>query len=418
MGELQSALDSLAAEELHGMVAPRLLDRAAELVRARNRIDAELARTVRVADCVQAPEHDGLKTMRSWLRGHARLSPAAAAQVVRHGRVLEQLPAVAAGCADGIITADQLAVVSTVVTPENLAAAAEQGVDLAEVDVVLADTAATRQHVHLGRVVHHYLSRLDPDGTEPDPTEGRSLTLAKHSDGTLSIRGELDAVGGEKVQAMLESFLQADRPAGDLRSRAQQLGDALVQAADVALASGGVPVLRTVKPHVVVMIDVDHLMDPTIGPGAATTGFGAVISAARARWLACDGNVSRVVMGPDGHVLDYGRSKRIVPPALRRAVEVQDRHCVFAGCAAPTHWCDVSLPRFGGHRHSGAVATGGVSSWAGCTRRSSGIRSLRCTGEMAGPSVRSRRSSGCRPRRWPSGCARQRRARRRRGALR
>jgi hypothetical protein len=341
VGELQSALDSLAAEDLHALVAPALLDRTAELVRARNRIDAELARTVRVADCVQAPEHDGLKTMRSWLRGHARLSPAAAAQVVRNGRVLEQLPAVASGCSEGVITAEQVTVIAPVVAAENVAAAAEQGVDLAEVDAVLAGTAAARQHRHLGQVVHHYLARLDPDGAEPDPTGGRSLTLARHSDGWLTGHFELDPVGGEKVQAMLESFVQADRPAGDLRCRAQQLGDALVQAADVALAAGGLPILRSVKPHVVVLIDVDDLADPATGPGAAETGFGARISAARARWLACDGTVSRVVMGPDGQVLDYGRSRRIVPPPLRRAVEVQDRHCVFAGCEAPSHWADV-----------------------------------------------------------------------------
>jgi hypothetical protein len=341
MGELQSALDALAAQDLHALVAPQLLDRTAELVRARNRIDAELARTVRAADLTQAPEHDGQKTMRSWLRGHARLSPAAAAQVVRHGRVLEQLPAVAAGCSDGVITAEQVAVVAKVATPERVAAASEQGIDLAEVDAVLAEIAATRQYAQLGRVVHHYLSRLDPDGVEPDPTEGRSLTLAKHADGTLSIRGQLDAVGGEKVQAALESFVQADRPKGDLRTRAQQLGDALVQLADNALASGSLPILRTVKPHVAVRIDLDDLADPATGPGAATTGFGAIISAARARWLACDATISRVVMGPDGHVLDYGRTKRIVPPPLRRAVELRDRHCVFAGCQAPTHWCDV-----------------------------------------------------------------------------
>ena len=24
-----------------------------------------------------------------------------------------------------------------------------------------------------------------------------------------------------------------------------------------------------------------------------------------------------------------------------RKCEVQERHCVFAGCEAPTHWCDV-----------------------------------------------------------------------------
>jgi hypothetical protein len=38
---------------------------------------------------------------------------------------------------------------------------------------------------------------LDPDGTEPDPTEGRSLTIATHADGSVSGRFELDAVGGE-----------------------------------------------------------------------------------------------------------------------------------------------------------------------------------------------------------------------------
>jgi len=76
VGERQSALDALAAEDLHVLPAAVQLARTAELVRARNRIDAELARTVRIADLTQAPEHDGLTTMRSWLRGHARL-PAA-----------------------------------------------------------------------------------------------------------------------------------------------------------------------------------------------------------------------------------------------------------------------------------------------------------------------------------------------------
>lgn len=341
MGQLGSALDALASEDLFDIPGAGLLARTAELVRARNRIDAELARTVRRAELAQAPEHDGLPSMASWLRGHARLSPAAAGQIVRNGRLLEQLPAVAAGCAAGVITGEQVSVLAPVVRPENLTAAAEQGVDVAEVDSVLAQTAATRQHVQLGRVVHHYLSRLDPDGAEPDPTQSRSLTLSKHSDGSLSIRGELDPVGGEKVQSVLESFVQADRPAGDTRTRAQQLGDALVQWADVTLAAGQTPILRTVKPHVVAMIHVEDLADPTTVPDAAPLGFGAVISAARARWLACDGNLSRIVMGPEGQVLDHGRGKRIVPAGLRRAVEVRDRHCVFAACGAPTHWCDV-----------------------------------------------------------------------------
>ncbi len=99
--------------------------------------------------------------------------------------------------------------------------------------------------------------------------------------------------------------------------------------------------LRTVKPHVVVTIALEDLLDPATRPGAATTGFGATLSAARTRWLACDATVTRMVLDPDGLPLDVGRDKRVVPPHIRRAVEHRDRHCVFAGCAAPSHWCDV-----------------------------------------------------------------------------
>src|SRR5829696_777365 len=140
---------------------------------------------------------------------------------------------------------------------------------------------------------------------------------------------------------MLEAHVQADRPAGDTRNRAQQLGDAFVQSADILLASGKAPILRTVKPQVIVTIPLADLVDPSTGPGAGTTGFGAEISAARARWLACDGNVTRIVVGPEGQPLELGRSHRVVPPHLRRAVEHRDKHCVFAGCDAPAYWCDV-----------------------------------------------------------------------------
>src|SRR5688572_33088824 len=137
LADLASALGRLAAEDTKSMFGPQVLDRTARLIRAQNRLAAQVTRAVREGELTQASEHDGLKTMQSWLRGHARLSPSAAAQVVRTGRVLEQLPAVATGCADGLITAEQVAVVAPVVTPQNLAAA-EQGGDLAAVDTVLA----------------------------------------------------------------------------------------------------------------------------------------------------------------------------------------------------------------------------------------------------------------------------------------
>jgi hypothetical protein len=340
VGELEAALDALAADDLDALSAPHYLDRTRMLVQARNRIDAELARTTRRAELAQAPEYDGKASMASWLRGHCRLSAAEAARVVRNGRTLEQLPAVAAAYRAGQVSAEQVAVIAPVVRPENLAAAAAQGIELPEVDAVLADVAASRPHDELRQVVNHYLARLDPDGDEPDPTEGRRLVLVKHADGSVTGRFDLDAVGGEKVQAALESIVQAHRPAGDDRSRAQRQGDALVQLADNALASGNLPFLRRVKPHVGVVIGLDEFADPHTGPAAARTSFGARISAARARWLACDGQISRIVIGPEGQPLDLGRTTRSFPPHLRRGLDVRDQGCVFTGCDAPSHWCD------------------------------------------------------------------------------
>ena len=341
LSRLAAALDDLTTDELQGQVGPQLLDRLRGLLVAQDRLAAEVARAVRQCELAQAPEHDGLVSMQSWLRGHGRLSAAVAAKVVQSGRVLAQLPGVAAACAAGAVPAEQVAVIAPVVEPEHLAAAAEQQIDLAAVDATLAGVAATRPYAELAQVVRHYVGRLDPDGPEPDPTDGRSFRLMRQPDGGFRGYLELDATGGEKVQTVLESHLQAGRCAGDTRSRDQQAGDALVQWADNSLASGQPPILRTVKPHVAVRIDLPDLLDPQVGPGAARTGLGDVISAARARWIACDATIGRIVLGPAGEVLDLGRRHRVVNGALRTVIEARDGGCVFAGCDAPAWWCDV-----------------------------------------------------------------------------
>ena len=95
MRSITAALDKLAAEDLTGLPGPVALDELRELLPLVNRLNAEIARTVRRCEVSGASEHDGAKTMAAWLRGHARLSPSAAAQLVRVGRALEALPAVA-----------------------------------------------------------------------------------------------------------------------------------------------------------------------------------------------------------------------------------------------------------------------------------------------------------------------------------
>jgi hypothetical protein len=332
---------STDTDELDGLSDGELLEHVKDLVARQNRIAARLTSAVRAAENRQSAEHDGLKSMRSWLRTHTRVSDRAAKQVIETGRALESLPATDAAFAAGTIGAEQVAAIAPITSPKRLEQAATLGVDVAAVEAELVGIAGRLSVQRLRAAVHFYTERLDPDGIEPDPTEGRQLSMARLLDGRWRGTFELDQIGGEKLAAALEAISAASRCRGDNRTASQARGDALVQLADLHLASGHLPMLRTVKPHVIVTISGEDLTDPATNPGAARTGMNGRISAATARWLACDARISRMLLDADGLPLDVGREERVVPPHIRRAVVERDRHCVFTGCEAPHWWCDV-----------------------------------------------------------------------------
>ena len=144
MDALIEALDTLAAERLDGAFGPALLERLGPLLTAANRLAAEVARTVRQCELTGAAEHDGLKTMVGWLRGHGHLAETEAARLVATGRALEHLPAVAAGFAEGMITAGQVGLIARIAEPERRSAAADRDIDLTAIDEALKLAAATQ----------------------------------------------------------------------------------------------------------------------------------------------------------------------------------------------------------------------------------------------------------------------------------
>ena len=85
----------------------------------------------------------------------------------------------------------------------------------------------------------------------------------------------------------------------------------------------------------------EPVMDLLAVPGAAgITENGTVLGAADLRRIACDTQVIPVVMGAPSEVLDVGRAKRTITPAIRRALIARDQGCVWPGCErAPVH-CD------------------------------------------------------------------------------
>ena len=113
-------------------------------------------------------------------------------------------------------------------------------------------------------------------------------------------------------------------------------------------------------PHVTVTVDLAGL---EAGLGADLTMPGSdvdvVLAAESVRRILCDCDLTNVVVRPttlpqpgDGRhsvadllieasreVLYVGRTQRVVPPRLRRALEARDRHCRFPGCQAHVRRC-------------------------------------------------------------------------------
>jgi hypothetical protein len=331
LAALEAALDAVAAEGSPFDDAGRL-ERVRRLTAAANRITALQAHAVRDAEVHQAAEHDGLKTMKSWLRTHARLSGAAITGLIKQGRAMAHLPAVEAAFLTGRLTPDQVDTIAVIIAPEHLGRAIAQQIDLAAIEHALIDVATSQPYAKLCTAVGHYLNRLDPDGREPDPTEQRSLTLVQHPDGTVTGGLALDQHGGETVMTALEAAAAKSRSAGDTRTRDQRIADALVQVCANFLATGDAPRIRTNPAQLLVMVDERKLTAPGNDPAAAISGTGAAVSSTRARRIACDSQVNRIVFDADSVPINFGRTRRVVSPAQRRALDARDRSCVFAGC--------------------------------------------------------------------------------------
>jgi hypothetical protein len=344
MSELRSALDQLGQVDFAELSDAALLDLVHEWSTAANRITAALTAAVRTAEGREAYRADGALSMKAWLRGACRLAAGEATALVATGRRLEQLPATAESFAAGAITGTHARVITRAITPARVAQAAAAGTSLAETDEILAGLARRTTPQQTAQAVARWVAGVDPDGALDDAGDvRRRLTMAAGLDGRVHLRGELDPVGGEYVHTALAALMNGDRPPGDQRSHAERQADALVALARGALDSGRLPEVRSERPHVRVSIDWQSLSAArgAVGVAGGALGWAGPITPETARRLACDASVVRVITGPDGLPLDVGRAQRTASAAIRRAVELRDGACVFAGCDALPEWCDV-----------------------------------------------------------------------------
>jgi hypothetical protein len=337
---IAAGLDELADASLWSMSTADVAQLVVEVERIARRVSAAQVAALAQAERSGVADQTGASSAAVWLHNAVDVPVGVArARLVLH-HALARRPLVGAAFSAGDIGQDTASVVCSAMDrlPGGVPAALNT-----EIEQLLVDTARDEGTKVVVARANEIADRFDPDGFERQEAMDRNrrfLQIVRKPDGTVTLRGCLDKESAALALAVLDP-LAAPLPRADGtpdgRSAEVRYGDALVQA--LQLATAALPEVRGERPHMFVTTTLESLQRQT-GSALGSLEGGHLISRGALRRIACDASVIPVVLGTVGQPLDIGRSTRLVPQGLRRAVVVRDQGCAFPGCDRPASWCD------------------------------------------------------------------------------
>ncbi|KUM37031.1 HNH endonuclease signature motif containing protein, partial [Arthrobacter sp. EPSL27] len=314
---------------------------------------------------------DGYRNTTEFLRGRLRISAAEARRrlalsgelLPRWGFTGEVLPAVrgelGAAVASGEV-GSRSATIITLALDRVRHTCAPEAAD--RMEYALTRVAVENDPDFLARVARKWVDALDQDGAEPSEellrqVQGAFIRKPRHGLHHLEIFATTEQFEqlvtvmntGTNPRATGTGADAADGGAGDgvpfdLRTQPQKRLDGLVGASKVALAAGGLPATGGLRPQVMVTIDYRDLLARLDSLGnTGNTGnmlFTGPVTASTVRKIACDADIIPVLLGGNGRILDIGRTSRVFPPHIRKALTARDLGCAFPACTIPATWCE------------------------------------------------------------------------------
>jgi hypothetical protein len=303
-------------------IAPEaLVDELAAILVRRDRDEARATQILARVNQTRAFERDGYSSPTALLKHRMSLHPGEAQRLVRRANARPAMPLTTLVYEQGAISGAQVDVLIEVhaIAPEQFKESEWNLVELA---------LGTSPVPELRKKLDYWLDQAAKDDLASDRNhirEMRSLTLRRDGE-MMRINGWLDIESGERLAAGLDPGPPAE---GDTRSTPARRADLLLE-----MLEGS-----SERPGISILVSAQTLLDGR--PGVSETGAGTFLTADEVRRISCDGNLTRVVLGPESQPLDVGRTKRLVTAAMRIAVIARDLHCVFPGCDRPASWCDV-----------------------------------------------------------------------------
>jgi len=305
-------------------------------------------------------EIGGHRSCAHWLSFRTGINLGAAREKVRAARALRELPETRASMARGELSFSKVRALTRVATPENEGELLDyaRGSTTAQLERFVRGfrLADAKTEAELSRIRHasRKLSVFPGDDGmcvvtgRLDPEVGALLMRAIEAASDALFRRERREAGEEAATAPLEA---SSPPSADGTTPAQRRADALGLLAERAFAAGfegDGPVSGTRAERYQVVLHVEAAtLERHDGPGLSELEDGTRVSAETSRRLACDASVVEMTHAPDGSILDVGRRRRTIPPAIRRALDTRDRGCRWPGCGSrftaahhARHWAD------------------------------------------------------------------------------
>ena len=326
---LAEAAVKAAAFDVAGASDDELLYMVPVLEQARRAVEAALGSSLGELDVRgTTDERFGHRTA-TWFANTVGCQRSDAKRRVQVGRRLARLDLVRDALAGGDVSFDHARVMSDLATPRNAAV-------VERLQAEFMDLAKVLPFERWRAEVQGLVDLADEDGGFRPGSESSTLRMTTGFGGSVELAGTLTALDGAALRQAVEA--EADRLALQFRREVQAGVRDMVPARSELLAQAlcelvrtGVAVRWTGKGPATDLTLVAHAADPLGGHD---------LPEATVRTLCCDPVIRTVVLDSLGNPVDLGRSTRLVPKALRRALEVRDGGCVFPGCDAPSAWCD------------------------------------------------------------------------------
>jgi len=312
-----------------GLPPAGLSDLLRQTGRVSAQADALRARVIAEAERTHAAEEEGFRSTMEWLAALSGEPAPVARRQLAVAKALERMPETKKAFGAGEVSEAKVRLLAQAqaLAPEQFARD--------EANLLARVGAASSQQAP--GLLASWKQEADPQAAEAEAErlhEMRALHISKDWSGLLHLSGDLDPASGLLVLEALNSLTDPTHldPA-DTRTPPQARADALVEICRRYLDSANGSRRPT---RVLVTIPWNTLQS---GKGLVDTEAGP-IGAQTARRITCDATISRVLLDSQSVPVETGRATRVIPPALRKALDLLDQHCTHPGCQIPARWCD------------------------------------------------------------------------------